>query len=52
SDYQLLLGYQYLGLGDLEKAHSPLIQASRDAANEEAAGKLLQLGAQLEAESK
>ena len=52
SDYQLLLGYQYLGLGDLEKAHSPLIQASRDAANEEAADKLLQLAAQLEAESK
>ncbi len=51
SDYQLLLGYQYLGLGDLEKAHMPLMQAAKDPANEIAAGKLLELAAQLEAEA-
>lgn len=51
SDYQLLLGYQYLGLGDLEKAHAPLVKAFDDPANKEAAGKLIELAAQLEAEA-
>lgn len=51
SDYQLLLGYQYLGLGDLEKAHEPLTKAAMDPANREVAGKLIELAAQLEAEA-
>lgn len=51
ADYQLLLGYQYLGFGELEKAHMPLMQAAKDPANEQAAGKLLDLAAQLEKEA-
>jgi tetratricopeptide (TPR) repeat protein len=50
SDYQLLLGYHYLGLGDLEKAAMPLVKASADPANQVAAGKLLELAARLESE--
>lgn len=51
SDYQLLLGYQYLGLGDLQKARVPLTTAASDPANQIAAGKLLELAAQLEKEA-
>ena len=52
SDYQLLLGYQYLGMGQLDKVRHPLIKAAQSSANEEAAGKLLDLAAQLEKEEK
>jgi hypothetical protein len=48
ADYQLLLGYQYLGLGELDKAGAPLTAAARSAANTDAAGKLLDLAAKLE----
>lgn len=50
SDYQLLLGYQYLGLGELQKARGPLTEASKDIANQFTAGKLLELADRLEAE--
>jgi len=50
SDYQLLLGYQYLGLGELQKARAPLAEASKDIANQFTAGKLLELADRLEAE--
>lgn len=50
SDYQLLLGYQYLGIGELDKAHQPLIAASQSVANVSTAGKLLELAAKLEEE--
>ena len=51
SDYQLLLGYQYLGLGELEKAYAPLSKAAIVPANEETAGRLIELAARLEAEA-
>ncbi|MEN8126396.1 MAG: tetratricopeptide repeat protein [Planctomycetota bacterium] len=51
SDYQLLLGYQYLGIGELDKAHQPLTEAARSTANVITAGKLLDLAAKLETES-
>ena len=50
ADYQLLLGYQHLGMGNLDKARSPLNIASGSPANRNAANKLLELTAQLEAE--
>lgn len=50
ADYQLLLGYQYLGLGDLQKARGPLTEAQKDSANQLAAMKLLELADRLEAE--
>lgn len=49
--YHLLLGYQYLGLGELEKAAKPLAKAAADPANEQAAGMLLALAARLEEEA-
>jgi tetratricopeptide (TPR) repeat protein len=52
TDFQLLLGYQYLGKGDLDKAYGPLTQAAKSPANTFAAGKLLELAAKLEAETK
>ena len=51
SDYQLLLGYQYLGFGELDKAHQPLIEATGSAANASTAAKLLELAAKLEQET-
>lgn len=51
SDYQLLLGYQYLGMGELDKAGIPLAKAAQSTANEQAAGKLIELAAQLEKET-
>lgn len=50
SDYNLLLGYQYLGLGELAKAAGPLAKAAADPANEQAAGMLMALAAKLEEE--
>lgn len=51
ADYQLLLGYQQLGMGDLDKAYGPLVIASQNPANEQTAGKLLELAARLKAEA-
>lgn len=51
SDYQLLLGYQYLGTGELDKAHQPLTEAAEGIANASTAGKLLELAAKLETEA-
>ena len=51
SDYQLLLGYQYLGTGELDKAYPSLSEALKNEANAATAGKLLELAAKLEAES-
>ena len=51
SDYQLLLGYQYLGIGELDNAHQHLTKATQSVANESTAGKLLELAAKLEAET-
>jgi hypothetical protein len=50
SDYQLLLGYQYLGSGELDKSHQPLTEAAKSIANTTTAGKLLELAAKLETE--
>ena len=51
SDYRLLLGYQYLGTGELDKAHQPLTEAAQSVANASTAGKLLELAAKLETET-
>ncbi|MHC4386340.1 MAG: tetratricopeptide repeat protein [Planctomycetota bacterium] len=51
SDYQLLLGYQYLGIGELDKAYQPLNEAAQSVANTSTAEKLLELAAQLETET-
>ncbi len=51
ADYQLLLGYQYLGMGDMDKAHQPLTEATKSTANAPTAGKLLDLAAKLETEA-
>jgi len=51
ADYQLLLGYQYLGMGQLDKAYQPLTEASKSVANTVTAGKLLELAARLEDEA-
>jgi tetratricopeptide (TPR) repeat protein len=50
SDYQLLLGYQYLGSGEVDKALQPLTDAAGSTANTVTAGKLLDLATQLETE--
>lgn len=50
ADYQLLLGYQYLGLDQLDKCRGPLTEAAKDAANRDTANKLLELADRLEAE--
>jgi uncharacterized protein YqgQ len=47
-DYNLLLGYQYLGIGDLQKAASPLAKAAQDPANEQAAAMLIELAAKIQ----
>ena len=51
SGYQLLLGYQYLGIGELDKAYQPLNEAAQSVANTSTAEKLLELAAQLETET-
>jgi hypothetical protein len=51
SDFQLLLGYQRLGMGDLDKAHDPLIVALHNPANRKTAEKLITLAAELEEQS-
>ena len=51
SDFQLLLGYQYLGMGKLDKAHVPLVKASQSFSNATTAGKLMELAAKLEKET-
>jgi tetratricopeptide (TPR) repeat protein len=51
ADYQLLLGYQYIGLGELDKAAEPLSEAAKDPANELAAAQLTELAARLEEEA-
>ena len=43
ADLQLLLGYQLLGVGEIDKAVEPLRQASLDTANSESAAVLLEL---------
>jgi tetratricopeptide (TPR) repeat protein len=43
ADLQLLLGYQLLGIGDLDKAVMPLTNASQDLKNADAAAVLLKL---------
>lgn len=43
ADLQLLLGYQLLGIGRVDQALSPLMFASKDMVNAEAAGVLLKL---------
>ncbi len=43
TDLQLLVGYQYLGLGELDKAAAPLKNASADSLNGPSANALLQL---------
>ena len=48
SDYQLLLGYQYLGMGQLDKAYGPLAEAAKDPANTETAGRLIDLAISLQ----
>lgn len=50
ADHQLLLGYQYMGLGDLDKARGPLTAAAQSPSNEAAVAKLLELAAKLEQE--
>jgi hypothetical protein len=47
-DYHLLLGYQYLGIGDLEKAAAPLARAAQDPANEQAAAMLIELASKIQ----
>ncbi len=47
-DYNLLLGYQYLGLGQIEKAAEPLAKAAQDPANEQAAAMLIELAAKIQ----
>lgn len=51
ADYQLLLGYQYLGMGQLDKAMVYLPRAAADIANRPAAEKLIALAEQLKKEA-
>lgn len=48
TDYQLLLGYQYLGLGELDKVFNAFNEAAKNPANADAAGKLLDIAARME----
>lgn len=43
ADLQLLLGYQLLGIGEVDRAVEPLIHAGEDLVNAKAAGMLLEL---------
>jgi len=43
ADLQLLLGYQLLGIGEIDEAFEPLLRASKDLENEDAATTLLKL---------
>jgi tetratricopeptide (TPR) repeat protein len=51
ADLQLLLGYQLLGIGELDAATEPLLQASLDVENATAAEILLELLEKLKADS-
>jgi len=51
ADLQLLLGYQMLGIGELDAATEPLLQASLDVENATAAEILLELLEKLKADS-
>ncbi len=51
ADLQLLLGYQMLGIGELDAATEPLLQASQDVENATAAEILLELLEKLKADS-
>lgn len=50
SDYHLLLGYQYLGLGQLDKVYAPLNEAAKDPANAATAHQLIKMAVKLEEE--
>jgi tetratricopeptide (TPR) repeat protein len=43
ADLQLLLGYQLLGIGDVDRAVAPLMKASKDLVNADAAAVLLEI---------
>jgi len=51
ADLQLLLGYQLLGIGEIDEALEPLLQASKDLENENAAVILLKLLEKIKAEN-
>ncbi len=51
SDLQLLLGYHYLGIGEMEKSLEPLRNARRDYKNFAAASVLLELAEKIQEES-
>lgn len=52
TDYRLLLGYHYLGIGQLDKAKASLNVAQSSAVNTDAAAKMIDLMEQLTAEKK
>jgi tetratricopeptide (TPR) repeat protein len=51
ADLQLLLGYQLLGIGEIDEALEPLLRASKDMENENAAATLLKLLEKIKAEN-
>jgi tetratricopeptide (TPR) repeat protein len=51
ADLQLLLGYQLLGIGEIDEALEPLLQASKDMENADAAATLLKLLEKIKAEN-
>jgi len=51
ANLQLLLGYQLLGIGEVDEALEPLLQASKDLENEKAAVILLKLLEKIKAEN-
>ncbi len=50
-DLQLLLGYHLLGIGEIEEAEAPLLQAQQDIVNTDTAQKLLDLLGKIKVES-
>ena len=50
ADLQLLLGYQLLGIGQIDEALEPLLRASKDMKNADAAAILLRLLEKIKAE--
>lgn len=51
ADLQLLLGYQLLGIGEIDEALEPLLRASKDLENANAAATLLKLLEKIKAEN-
>jgi tetratricopeptide (TPR) repeat protein len=51
ADLQLLLGYQLLGIGEIDEALEPLLRASKDMENADVAAKLLKLLEKIKAEN-